>query len=81
MTIMDAAVGDKLIIRGIDEGDARRRLLDFGFTKGAEVTVCNAAPFGGTILVSIRGYVVAIRDFAGKLIRVEYPEEARRGRD
>lgn len=75
MTLMDAKTGDRLIITKIKDGRSRRRLLDFGFTKGAEITVCNIAPFGGTVLISIRGYVLALREFAGNLIEVTCASE------
>ena len=53
------------------EGNARRRLLDMGFTPGSEIYVAGVAPFGGTVLVSLRGYSVALRETAADLINVE----------
>lgn len=53
------------------EGNARRRLLDMGFTPGSEVFVAGVAPFGGTVLVSLRGFSVALRESAADLINVE----------
>ena len=53
------------------EGNARRRLLDMGFTPGSEIYVAGVAPFGGTVLVSLRGYSVALRESAADLINVE----------
>ena len=53
------------------EGNARRRLLDMGFTPECKLFVVGIAPFGGTILVALRGFTVALREDAADLIEVE----------
>lgn len=71
--ILTCARPDKLyeITSVVGEGNARRRLLDMGFTPGSEVYVAGVAPFGGTVLVSLRGFSVALRESAADLINVE----------
>lgn len=59
------------IISVAGDGDRHRRLLDMGFTPGSEVYVAGYAPFGGTVLVSLRGFSVALRENAAELINVE----------
>jgi len=71
---MDAKAGQRVKVVRVLEGGARRRLLDFGFTPGTEVCVNNVAPFGGTVLVGLRGYTVALRENAGRAVEV-IPEE------
>ncbi len=51
--------------------DSRRRLLDMGFTPECRIFVVGTAPFGGTILVSLRGFTVALREDAADRIEVE----------
>ena len=70
MTLMNVKAGESVKVVRVLEGVARRRLLDFGFTPGTEVSVNNAAPFGGTILVGLRGYAVALRENAARTIEV-----------
>ena len=53
------------------EKNARRRLLDMGFTPECRLFVVGTAPFGGTILVSLRGFTVALREDAADRIEVE----------
>ncbi|MDR0325582.1 MAG: ferrous iron transport protein A [Oscillospiraceae bacterium] len=56
-------------VRG--EGALRRRIMDMGFTKGAEVTVRKAAPLGDPIEVTVRGYELSLRKADADLIEVE----------
>ena len=58
------------IISTNGEGNQKRRLLDMGFTPDTEVFLAHTAPFGGTILVSLRGYMVALREDAASLIEI-----------
>lgn len=53
------------------EGNEHRRLLDMGFTQGSEIYVAGIAPFGGTVLVSLRESFIALREDAASLIEVE----------
>lgn len=43
------------------EGEARRRLLDLGFTPGAVVTCLFSAPSGDPRAYMVRGSVIALR--------------------
>lgn len=72
MTLMHAE-SDRIyrIVSVSGDGDRHRRLLDMGFTPGSEVYVACYAPFGGTVLVSLRGFSVALRENAADLINVE----------
>ena len=52
------------------EDNQHRRVVDMGFTPGSELFVAGVAPFGGTILVSLRGFSVALRESAAETIKV-----------
>lgn len=72
MTLYEAKVNT--VYRVVDvsgEGNARRRLLDMGFTPDCKLYVVGIAPFGGTVLVAVRGFTVALREDAANLIEVE----------
>ena len=42
--------------------DLRRRLLEMGFTSGADVQVVRRAPLGDPIEFRLRGYCLSLRD-------------------
>ena len=71
MTLMQVQINtDYKITRIGGEGNERRRLLDMGFTPSAVIFVAGIAPGGGTVLVSLRGSFVALREDAASLIEV-----------
>ncbi|WP_242860172.1 FeoA family protein [Desulfosporosinus sp. I2] len=55
--------GEKSIITKVlgDKGAVKRRLMDMGVTRGAEVLVRKVAPLGDPIEVNIRGYELTLR--------------------
>ena len=62
MTLNDVEVGGKCTVKGLDgTGEIRRRILDMGITKGAEVSVRKIAPLGDPIDVTVRGYDLSLR--------------------
>ncbi|MFR1566401.1 MAG: FeoA family protein [Christensenellales bacterium] len=71
MTLMDART-DRVykVIEVGGSGNERRRLLDMGFTPDCKIYVAHTAPFGGTILVGLRGFLVALREDAASLIEI-----------
>jgi ferrous iron transport protein A len=64
--------GEKAVITKITgEGAVKRRLMDMGVTRGAEVTVRKVAPLGDPIEVNIRGYELTFRKSEAENIQVE----------
>lgn len=53
------------------EGALRRRIMDMGITRGAQILVRKVAPFGDPIELNIRGYELTIRKEDAQLIEVE----------
>lgn len=43
------------------EGALRRRIIDMGFTPGAEVCMIKTAPLGDPIQINLRGYELSVR--------------------
>jgi ferrous iron transport protein A len=71
-TLKDLKPGDKAVIVKVDgEGAVRRRLMDMGVTKGAEVLIRKVAPLGDPIEVNIRGYELTFRKADAEKIYVE----------
>lgn len=64
--------GEKaVIIKITGEGPVKRRLMDMGVTKGAEVLIRKVAPLGDPIEVNIRGYELTFRKAEAENIIVE----------
>jgi len=64
--------GERYAVEAVsDKGGGRQRLLDLGLTPGVILTVFNVAPFGGTVLLGLRGYMLALRQNACDLIEAK----------
>ncbi|MDF2614004.1 MAG: ferrous iron transport protein [Clostridia bacterium] len=64
--------GEKAVIKSISgEGAVKRRLMDMGVTRGAEILVRKVAPLGDPIEVNIRGYELTLRKAEADNILVE----------
>jgi Fe2+ transport system protein FeoA len=70
MKLSQISTGRSVTVVAVAEGEGRRRLLDFGFCPGTRVAVQSVAPFSRTILVSLRGYTVALRENAAAQVEV-----------
>jgi Fe2+ transport system protein FeoA len=72
VNISELKAGERYVVEGVSgAGRERQRLLDLGFTPRTELTVFNVAPFGGTVLLGLRGYMLALRQNACDLLRVK----------
>ena len=52
-------------------GAVKRRIMDMGITKGAEVYVRKVAPLGDPIELTVRGYELSLRKADAEKIEVE----------
>lgn len=72
MTLKDVRIGEKVMVTSLSgDGPIKRRIMDMGFTKGAEVFVRKFAPLGDPMQISIRGYEITIRKKDADMIVVE----------
>lgn len=55
------------------DDDASQRLRELGFTPGTEVDFVRCAPFGGPLVVQLRGYQLALRPSEARRVRIETP--------
>lgn len=53
------------------EGAVRRRIMDMGLTRGAEVFVRKVAPLGDPMELTVRGYELTLRKADAEMIEVE----------
>ena len=71
-TLKDIPVGATVTVRKLNgEGAIRRRIMDMGLTKGAEVHIRKVAPLGDPIEVTVRGYELSIRKSDAEMIETE----------
>ncbi len=71
-TLKDIEVGDTAVVKRLHgEGPTRRRIMDMGLTKGAQVMVRKVAPLGDPIELNVRGYELSIRKADAELVEVE----------
>ena len=71
-TLRNAAIGETVkVVKLYGEGAVKRRIMDIGTTKGAEIHVRKTAPFGDPIEVTVRGYELSLRKADTEMIEVE----------
>ena len=71
-TLREAAIGETVkVVKLYGEGAVKRRIMDMGITKGAEIYVRKVAPLGDPIEVTVRGYELSLRKADAEMIEVE----------
>ncbi len=71
-TLKEAAIGQTVTVKRLyGEGPVKRRIMDMGITKGVEIYVRKAAPFGDPVEVTVRGYELSLRKEDAQMIEVE----------
>ena len=79
-TLRDVACGETVwVTRLHGDGALRRRILDMGLTKGAEVYVRKVAPLGDPIELTVRGYELSVRKGDAEMVEVEAAGGMRHG--
>lgn len=70
-TLRDLPVGQSAVIkRVLGEGPIKRRIMDMGLTKGAQVTVRKIAPLGDPMELTVRGYELSLRKHDAEMIEI-----------
>lgn len=70
-TLGDIKVGESATVRRLcGEGAVRRRIMDMGITKGADIYVRRVAPLGDPIELTVRGYELSIRRADAQTIEI-----------
>ena len=71
-TLKQAAIGDTVkVVKLHGEGAVKRRIMDMGITRGAEVHIRKVAPLCDPIEVTVRGYELSLRKADAEMIEVE----------
>lgn len=70
-TLKDVAVGETAtVVKLHGEGPVKRRIMDMGITKGAEIFVRKVAPLGDPMELNVRGYELSIRKADAEMVEV-----------
>lgn len=70
-TLKDVKVGQTAtIVKLHGEGATKRRIMDMGLTKGAEIFVRKVAPLGDPMELNVRGYELSVRKGDAEMIEV-----------
>ena len=71
-TLKQVKIGSTVrVVKLHGEGAVKRRIMDMGITKGAEIFVRKVAPLGDPIEVTVRGYEPSLRKADAEMIEVE----------
>ena len=71
-TLKQVKIGSTVrVVKLHGEGAVKRRIMDMGITKGAEIFVRKVAPLGDPIEVKVRGYELSLRKADAEMIEVE----------
>ena len=70
--LRNTRVGSTVTVRKIEgEGAIRRRIMDMGITRGAEIYVRKVAPLGDPVEITVRGYELSLRKADAEMIQVD----------
>ena len=71
-TLRDVKIGETVAVKKLHgERAIKRRIMDMGITKGAEIYVRKVAPLGDPIELTVRGYELSLRKADAEMIEVE----------
>ncbi len=71
-TLKEVKIGESVrVVKLSGEGAVKRRIMDMGITKGAEIYVRKVAPLGDPIEITVRGYELSLRKADAEMIEVE----------
>ena len=75
MTLRDVKTGQTVTVQKINgEGAIKKRIMDMGITKGAEIFVRKVAPLGDPVEITVRGYELSVRKADAEMVSVEIKE-------
>jgi ferrous iron transport protein A len=71
-TLREVKVGETVkVVKLHGTGGIKRRFMDMGITKGAEVYIRKVAPLGDPVEVTVRGYELSLRKEDAEMVEIE----------
>ena len=72
LTLKDSVVGKNYeVIKINGKGPLKRRIMDMGITKGAQIYIRKVAPLGDPVQINLRNYELSIRREDAELIEIK----------
>jgi ferrous iron transport protein A len=72
LTLQETKPGQKVrVIKLHGQGPVKKRIMDMGITRDAEITVRKVAPLGDPVEITVRGYELSLRKADIDIIEVE----------
>ena len=70
-TLREAAIGNTVkVVKLHGEGAVKRRIMDMGITKNADIYIRKVAPLGDPMEVTVRGYELSLRKADAEMIEI-----------
>lgn len=70
-TLRDVCIGETVrVVKIHGHGNIRRRVMDMGITKNADIFIRKMAPLGDPIEINVRGYELSLRKDDASIIEV-----------
>ena len=71
-TLRDVEIGKTAkVVKLHGEGAIKKRIMDMGITRGAQIYVRKVAPLGDPVEVNVRGYELAVRRADAEMVEIE----------
>ena len=71
-TLKDLKIGESGTVKKVHgEGPTKRRIMDMGVIKGADVLLRKVAPLGDPMELNLRGYELTLRKADAVMVEVE----------
>lgn len=72
LTLKDSVVGKNYeVVKISGKGPLKRRIMDMGITKGAQIYIRKVAPLGDPVQINLRNYELSIRKEDAELIVIK----------
>jgi ferrous iron transport protein A len=70
-TLRDCKIGETVTVSKLNgAGAVKRRLMDMGLTRGAEVYIRKVAPLGDPVEITVRGFELSVRKEDAQMVEV-----------
>lgn len=70
-TLRDCKIGETVTVSKLNgTGAVKRRLMDMGLTRGAEVYIRKVAPLGDPVEITVRGFELSVRKEDAQMVEV-----------
>lgn len=71
-TLREAVCGETVTVTKLHgAGAVKRRIMDMGLTKGAQIFVRKVAPLGDPVEITVRGYELSLRKDDAGMVEID----------